>query len=56
MKHVETASDNQRRELKAVVQVYQDAGISGAKDRDQRPGLDAMIKAVNAREFDMVAS
>jgi hypothetical protein len=60
--HVETASDNQRRELKAVaersgwkvVQVYQDAGISGAKGRDQRPGLDAMMKAVNAREFDMV--
>ena len=39
-----------------VVQVYQDAGISGAKGRDQRPGLDAMMKAVNAREFDMVAS
>jgi DNA invertase Pin-like site-specific DNA recombinase len=39
-----------------VVKVYQDAGISGAKGRDQRPGLDAMMKAVNAREFDMVAS
>jgi DNA invertase Pin-like site-specific DNA recombinase len=37
-----------------VVQVYQDAGISGAKGRDQRPGLDAMMKAVNAREFDIV--
>ena len=55
---------NQRRELEAVaersgwkvVEVYQDAGISGAKGRDQRPGLDAMMKAVNAREFDMVAS
>src|SRR4029077_8940468 len=55
---------NQRRELEAVaersgwkvVKVYQDAGISGAKGRDQRPGLDAMMKAVNAREFDMVAS
>jgi DNA invertase Pin-like site-specific DNA recombinase len=39
-----------------VVKVYQDAGISGAKGRDQRPGLDAMMKAVNAKEFDMVAS
>ena len=29
VKHVETASDNQRREVKAVVQVYQDVGISG---------------------------
>ena len=57
-------TDNQRRELKAVakrsgwqvVKVFEDAGISGAKGRDQRPGLDAMMKGVNAREFDMVAS
>jgi DNA invertase Pin-like site-specific DNA recombinase len=56
--------NNQRRELEAVaersgweiVKVYQDAGISGGKGRDQRPGLDAMMKAVNAKEFDMVAS
>src|SRR5213080_481911 len=55
---------NQLRELEAVakrsgwqiVKVYEDAGISGAKGRDQRPGLDAMMKAVNAKEFDMVAS
>jgi DNA invertase Pin-like site-specific DNA recombinase len=39
-----------------VVRVFEDAGISGAKGRDQRPGLDAMMKAVNAKEFDMVAS
>jgi len=57
-------TDNQRRELEAVakrsgwqvVKVFEDAGISGAKGRDQRPGLDSMMKAVNAREFDMVAS
>src|SRR3979411_2260735 len=57
-------TENQRRELEAVaersgwkvVKVYEDAGISGAKGRDQRPGLDAMMKAVNAKEFDMVAS
>jgi DNA invertase Pin-like site-specific DNA recombinase len=55
---------NQRRELEEVakrsgwqiVKVYEDAGISGAKGRDKRPGLDAMMKAVNAREFDMVAA
>src|SRR5277367_1826961 len=55
---------NQRRELEAVakrsgweiVKVYEDAGISGAKGRDKRPGLDAMLKAVNAKEFDMVAA
>jgi DNA invertase Pin-like site-specific DNA recombinase len=57
-------TSNQRRELEAVaarsgwqiVKVYEDAGISGAKGRDKRPGLDAMMKAVNAREFDMVAA
>jgi DNA invertase Pin-like site-specific DNA recombinase len=57
-------SDNQRRELEAIaarsgwqiVKVFEDAGISGAKGRDKRPGLDAMLKAVNAREFDMVAA
>jgi hypothetical protein len=40
---------NQRRDLQAVakrhgwnvVQVFEDNGISGAKDRDQRPRLDA---------------
>jgi DNA invertase Pin-like site-specific DNA recombinase len=57
-------TDNQRRELEGVaarsgwqiVKIYQDAGISGAKGRDKRPGLDAMLKAVNAKEFDMVAA
>jgi DNA invertase Pin-like site-specific DNA recombinase len=57
-------TSNQRRELEAVaarsgwqiVKVYQDAGVSGAKGRDQRPGLDAMMKAVNSKEFDMVAT
>jgi DNA invertase Pin-like site-specific DNA recombinase len=58
------STHNQRRELEAVakrsgwhlVRIYEDAGISGAKGRDRRPGLDAMLKAVNAREFDMVAA
>jgi DNA invertase Pin-like site-specific DNA recombinase len=36
--------------------VYEDAGISGAKGRDKRPGLDAMLKAVNAKQFDLVAT
>jgi DNA invertase Pin-like site-specific DNA recombinase len=39
-----------------IVKVYEDAGISGAKGRDQRPALDAMMKAVNAKEFAMVAT
>ena len=32
------------------------AGISGAKGRDQRPGLDALMKTVTRREIDMVAA
>jgi DNA invertase Pin-like site-specific DNA recombinase len=39
-----------------VVKVYEDSGISGAKGGDKRRGLDAMMKAVNAKAFDMVAS
>jgi DNA invertase Pin-like site-specific DNA recombinase len=31
-------------------------GISGAKGRDKRPGLDAIMKAVNAKEFEMIAA
>jgi DNA invertase Pin-like site-specific DNA recombinase len=57
-------TSNQRRELEAVakrsgweiVKVYEDAGISGAKGRDGRPGLDAMLKGVNAKEFELVAT
>jgi DNA invertase Pin-like site-specific DNA recombinase len=57
-------TSNQRRELEAVakrsgwqiVKVFEDNGISGAKGRDKRPGLDAMLKAVNAKEFDLVAA
>jgi len=60
----EQTTDNQRRELLAVaarhqwemVKVFDDAGMSGAKGRDQRPGLDAVMKAVARREVDMVAA
>jgi len=37
-----------------VVEIYKDAGISGAKGRDQRPGLDAMLKDASRRKFDLV--
>jgi DNA invertase Pin-like site-specific DNA recombinase len=55
---------NQRRDLKAaaerhgwsVATVFEDDGISGAKGRDDRPGLDDLLKAVTRREFDMVAA
>jgi DNA invertase Pin-like site-specific DNA recombinase len=57
-------TENQLRELSAVADrsgwdiwnIYEDAGISGAKGRDKRPGLEAMMKAVNAKQFDLVAT
>lgn len=39
-----------------VIEVFEDQGISGAKGRDQRPGFDALLKAVSRREIDMVAA
>jgi hypothetical protein len=55
---------NQRRELTAaaerhgwqVVAEFSDAGISGSKGRDQRPGFDRLMKGIARREFDMVAA
>jgi len=54
--------DNQRLALEAVceqrgwqaVQVYADNGISGAKGRSQRPGLDAMLKDAARGRFEVV--
>jgi len=37
-----------------VVATYRDAGISGAKGRDKRPGLDAMLKDAGPRKFGIV--
>ena len=56
--------ENQRRELEAVasrhgwniVKVFEDNGISGAKGREKRPGLDALLKGVARKEFDIVAA
>jgi DNA invertase Pin-like site-specific DNA recombinase len=36
------------------VEVYSDAGISGAKGRNGRPGLDSMLKDASRRKFDIV--
>jgi DNA invertase Pin-like site-specific DNA recombinase len=54
--------ENQIRELRQVarrrgwdvVEVYSDAGISGAKGRNGRPGLDSMLKDACRRTFDIV--
>jgi len=37
-----------------VVEIYRDAGISGAKGRDGRPGLDTMLNDASRRKFDVV--
>jgi DNA invertase Pin-like site-specific DNA recombinase len=39
-----------------VVEIYRDAGISGAKGRDKRPGLDAVLNDASRRKFDVVMS
>jgi len=39
-----------------VLSVYRDQGISGAKGRDKRPGLDRLLQAVARKEFDLVAA
>jgi DNA invertase Pin-like site-specific DNA recombinase len=55
-------TENQRLALEAVAErrgwtvtaTYQDAGISGAKGRDKRPGFDAMLKDATRRRFDVL--
>ena len=54
--------ENQERELRQIaerrgwqiVAEYRDAGISGAKGREKRPGLDQMLKDASKRRFDIV--
>ena len=58
------STENQKLELETVAArhgwdveaTYQDAGISGAKGRDKRPGLDRLLKAVARRDIDMIAA
>ena len=57
------SSDNQLLELERVastrgwnvVRTFRDDGISGAKGRDERPALDALLKAASRREIDLIA-
>ena len=39
----------------SIVAVFRDEGISGTRGRDKRPGLDALLKGVARRDFDLVA-
>ena len=55
-------TDNQRRVLEevavrrgwSITATYADAGISGTKGRDKRPGFDAMLKDASRRRFDVL--
>jgi DNA invertase Pin-like site-specific DNA recombinase len=55
-------TENQRLELETVAAgrgwtieaTYEDAGISGAKGRDERPGLDRMLKDASRGKFDVL--
>ncbi|MGH1588980.1 recombinase family protein [Methylobacterium phyllosphaerae] len=40
----------------SVTATFRDDGISGAKGRDRRPGLDALLRTVTRREVDLVAA
>ncbi|MBV8487486.1 MAG: recombinase family protein, partial [Planctomycetaceae bacterium] len=58
----EQSTAAQRAELEAVaklagweiVEVYEDAGISGAKGRDKRSSFDRLLKDATRRRFDVV--
>jgi len=58
------STENQLQELRAaserlgwaVVDEFVDRGISGAKGRKDRPRLDALLKGVARKEFDVVAA
>jgi DNA invertase Pin-like site-specific DNA recombinase len=60
----EQTVENQRQALTAAVEARgwvvvaecADEGISGAKGRDKRPGLDRLLKAATRREIDVVAA
>ena len=60
----EQTTENQRRELEQVakrsgwqvVEIYEDAGISGANGREKRPAFDKLLKDATARQFDLVAA
>jgi DNA invertase Pin-like site-specific DNA recombinase len=60
----EQTPENQQRELEVIVRrhdwdvvaIFVNAGISGTKGRDKRPGYDRLCKGVARREFDLVAA
>ena len=59
---VDQTTANQERELREIagrtgceiVKIYRDHGISGAKGREKRPALDALLRDATKRQFDVV--
>jgi Resolvase, N terminal domain len=59
---VDQTTANRERELReiasrigyAVMKVYKDHGVSGAKGRDERPQFDALCRDAPKRQFDVV--
>ncbi len=57
-------TEHQRRQLEElarqrewrITNVYEDAGVSGTKGRDRRPGLDDMLKDATRKRFDVIAA
>ncbi|CAG1021685.1 Serine recombinase PinR [Patescibacteria group bacterium] len=60
---VDQTTENQRRDLTsvaeranwAIVEIYEDAGMSGAKGRDKRPAFNKLLKDAARRKFDIIA-
>jgi DNA invertase Pin-like site-specific DNA recombinase len=58
---IDQTTANQERELReiadrmgcAIIKVYKDHGISGAKGRDKRPAFDALCRDATKRQFDV---
>src|SRR5215813_13544378 len=59
---IEQTTANQERELREIadrmgceiVKVYKDHGISGTRERDKRPGFDALCRDATKRKFDVI--
>ena len=62
--YLRVSTENQRRELEAVaersgweiVDIYEDAGISGSNGRNRRPGFDRLLNDATARKINMIAA
>ena len=60
--HADRTTENQRRELTkvakqagwAIASVYENSGVSGARNREGCPGFNRMLQDADRREFDVI--